>query len=100
MFTALLAIINYFGDSFDFLKNKKLIYIGKLSYGCYVYHYPLILLFKNRLDSIFIKFFDNFIIVHLLRDILLLLLTILVSHLSFKLFESKFLKLKQKFTYN
>jgi peptidoglycan/LPS O-acetylase OafA/YrhL len=100
IFSAMMLLIIYYrSSSLNFLANKHLVYLGKLSYGCYVYHYPIILLLKNRLDVLFSKFFPNLFFTHLFRDIVLLILTIVISHFSFKLFEKRFLKLKKKFKY-
>ncbi len=69
--------------------NKALNYIGKISYGLYIFHYPIILLFLSH----------GFITgVPLgIRILVALVVSIAVSGLSYSLFEKKFLGLKDKF---
>ncbi len=86
------------------LNNKVLIFIGKISYGIYIYHL-IILSFVNS------KYF-NLHINSLLPDILYrkywnylflfenIFLLLLVSWLSFIFIETKFLNFKKYFIYN
>jgi peptidoglycan/LPS O-acetylase OafA/YrhL len=69
--------------------NKALNYIGKISYGLYIFHYPIILLFLSR------GFINGMPLIA--RIFVALLLSIAVSGLSYSLFEKKFLNLKEKF---
>ena len=75
------------------LKSQSLRYLGKISYGLYVFHIACI--------ELIVKYSK----MHAGPDHLLLLptlslgLTILVSALSYRIFESPFLKLKSRFTY-
>lgn len=69
--------------------NKVLNYVGKISYGLYIFHYPIILLFLSR------GFINGMPLV--VRILAALLLSIGVSALSYSLFEKKFLGLKDKF---
>ncbi len=71
------------------LKTKFFSYTGKISYGLYVYH-PLIYFICSQLFHI-----DN-IIFDLLTK---LLITYIISSLSYYLFESYFLRLKRFFEY-
>jgi len=72
------------------LEKKALNFIGKISYGIYVYHltviYVLAYFFKDGKI--------NYIVVHLLT----LVITILIAKLSYHYFEMPFLKMKKKFT--
>jgi len=74
------------------LEFKWINYLGKISYGIYMYHLILIVVVMNVL----IKF-------NCLNDILLytisFLLTILVSAFSYEYIEKPFLKLKLKYSY-
>lgn len=77
------------------LENKVMSYLGKLSFGIYVYH-PLIIL----LASSFFKnngYFSEFIYTILVFS-LIFILTIIISHISYFYFEMRFLKLKSKFS--
>lgn len=69
--------------------NSGLNYIGKISYGMYIFHYPIILLFLSR------GFIGGMPLV--VRILTAFVLTMLVSGLSYSLFEKKFLGLKEKF---
>jgi peptidoglycan/LPS O-acetylase OafA/YrhL len=68
-------------------------YLGKISYGLYVFHMPMpsfVNILENRLRFIFIN--DPYI-----KLLFLLSLSILISHISYYYFESKFLSLKKYF---
>lgn len=69
-------------------ENTVMSYLGKISYGLYIFHFPLIYLCERYLSN------DRLIVV-----VSSLLLTILFSSLSFELFEKKINKLKEKFFY-
>jgi peptidoglycan/LPS O-acetylase OafA/YrhL len=73
----------------SFLNLSFMQYIGKISYGMYVWH-PLVLVTINKLyptPSVLLNF------------VLVLTLTTAVSALSFKFLETPFLKLKKYFAY-
>ena len=73
----------------SFFGNKQLNYIGKISYGMYIFHYPIILLFLAR------EFPGNLPVP--VKIISALILTILVSGISYQFFEKKFLVLKDRY---
>jgi len=88
---ALFSVLNS-----NFLKRvfsiKLFVFLGKRSYGLYVYH-----LFANTVSSIMIKYIPS-IPSNLLASFLYSLsITILVSIISYKVIEKPFLKLKKKF---
>lgn len=73
------------------LENKVFNYLGKISYGLYMYH-SIVIIFVINLSGIFhIK--SNFFIYSLV-----LLLTVSVSSISYSLFEKKMMRLKVKFS--
>jgi peptidoglycan/LPS O-acetylase OafA/YrhL len=86
-----LLIFFVFSDnkSFDKLKNQKILnYLGKISYGIYLYNALFIdLLDRNQWlhEHYFVKF------------ILDVFITLTVAALSYELFEKQFLKLKYRF---
>nr|WP_321234131.1 acyltransferase [uncultured Psychroserpens sp.] len=86
--------INNFGFT---IENKYLNYFGEISYGLYLYH----ILCMNLVLFISLKISDaytiNSTILLILMHLLTFAITIFVSHLSYKYFESYFLKLKTKF---
>lgn len=67
---------------------RPLQYLGKISYGLYVYHVPVIALAKNRLDGH---------LPPLALDAVMLAGTIAVSVLSYECFEKHCLNLKDRF---
>ncbi len=68
-------------------ENKWLDYLGKISYGLYVYHYPVI--------YITFSFFD--FIPKFIQIPIALIITIIISILSYEFFEKKFLILKDRY---
>jgi len=76
--------------SFDY---KWLNYLGKISYGIYVYHWIIILLVLNYC----IQFKGNSFLFNSIFYVGSLGLTILIAHFSFFKFESYFLKFKDRF---
>ena len=79
-------IINLNGSVLDF--------IGKISYGIYVLH-PLILFY---LSKIIVLSGDQNIFNYLVVYILTFSTTIFIAYLSYHYFESKFLKLKERYS--
>jgi peptidoglycan/LPS O-acetylase OafA/YrhL len=77
-----------FPDLFYILKNKFLVFTGKISYGLYLFHIPVLLL-TQWLNSN--KIYNNVISL-----IIYLSLTYLISFLSYKYIETFFLKFKNK----
>jgi peptidoglycan/LPS O-acetylase OafA/YrhL len=79
------------------IKNVIVNYIGKISYGIYMYHMIIV----NLVLFIALKFkFANqfgYTFTIIMINILSILGTILFSHLSFKYIEKYFIKLKSKF---
>ena len=79
------------------IKNPVLNYLGQISYGIYMFH----VIALNTVVFLFLKvewlktFNDNMTII--LIYILTFALTILMAHLSYRYFETYFLKLKNKF---
>ena len=77
------------------LENKTLKYLGKISYGIYMYHAIMIqfvgFLFLKLNSTIVFSGFYNIIIFNLL----VFIFTIITAHLSYKYFESYFLNLKK-----
>ncbi|UOE41527.1 acyltransferase [Chryseobacterium suipulveris] len=76
------------------LENKVFDYLGKISYGLYIYNPLIIFLISFVLkDLLTSSLFVNLILIYSVT----ILVVILVSHLSYFYFESKFLKWKDKF---
>ncbi|WP_410528623.1 acyltransferase family protein [Sphingobacterium sp. UDSM-2020] len=77
------------------LENKVFSYIGKLSFGLYVYHPLIILIFSKYLKF---NFFDSDTLNAVIVFITVLGSSIIISHLSYYYFEKKFLNRKVKFS--
>ena len=77
-------------------KNKILGYLGKISYGLYVYHVACIWLAQKIIETVISP---ERLLVHPLSILLLALtITILISMLSYHFLEKPFLRLKKRFT--
>lgn len=77
------------------LENRYLRYLGKISYGLYVYHkvvpLSLVLIFNKidvQIESVLLYYIVN------------LSILFLISHFSWQIIESPFLKLKSRFEYS
>lgn len=76
-------------------KIKVVDYFGKISYGIYMYHNIMIVL-SLKLCSMYLGHTSTlFFVISLITSILL---TLLISHLSYRYFEQFFLNLKTRFT--
>lgn len=76
--------------SFDY---KVTNYLGKISYGIYVYHWIIIYFMMNLLKN----YTDRSMLYNLLLYTSTIGFTIIISHISYYYFESYFLKFKDKF---
>jgi peptidoglycan/LPS O-acetylase OafA/YrhL len=79
------------------IKNRLLNYWGSISYGMYMFH--AVVLYIVTFLFLKIEFFYNLdnIVMIVASNILAFAITILFAHISYKYFESYFLKLKNKF---
>lgn len=85
------------------LNNSVLIFLGKISYGIYLYHNFIPTLFNSKFKNIYINpLLPEFLYkeyrgyLYLFENIVVL---ILISWLSFMLIEKRFLNLKKYFVY-
>jgi peptidoglycan/LPS O-acetylase OafA/YrhL len=70
----------------NFFSQKTTQYLGKISYGLYIYHFPVLGLFWK------FNYFGNTPLI--IKNILMLIIIILISIASYELFEKKFLVFK------
>jgi peptidoglycan/LPS O-acetylase OafA/YrhL len=78
-----------------FFSSGFMDYLGKISYGIYVYHNPLIAVLLILLSSFGLtSLFHQNILFQVMCFISYFIILITISHLSFQYFEKKFLKLK------
>ena len=92
LFTLMLAnvTVNYYPA----LNNKILNYLGKISYGIYMFHWAVIMLLVTTLSA---RLKTNYIPWNLVLYLLSVILTIVISAVSYHTIESYFLRLKHKF---
>jgi peptidoglycan/LPS O-acetylase OafA/YrhL len=83
-------------DSFYNLKNNFLDYIGRISYGMYMYHAIAISL-AITVAKLLENYFDSYIVLHISIYILTIIFTVALSIFSYKYYEGLFLSLKNKF---
>ena len=86
------SIIKFNGIIGYILNSPIMIYLGRISYGLYLFHKPIPYFFKLILSKI-INYDPNKYILFISA----LLLTIILSHLSFVIVESRFIKIKSRF---
>lgn len=79
-----------------YFDNKWFNYLGKISYGLYMYHFMII----PFCIYMYIKYcrFNSLLIENLLLYSVIILLTILISGISYQLFEQRFIKLKSRYS--
>jgi peptidoglycan/LPS O-acetylase OafA/YrhL len=80
-----------------FLENKVLKYLGKISYGLYMYHVVGIIIAINLIIFINPTFNGNDLFYNTLLSVLSISFTILISFLSYHFMERKILKFKDRF---
>jgi len=99
LFALVIAEQNYCENSlFKIGKKKILTYLGKISYGLYAYHLIAVFIVLSFVKTIGLHTKYTNLYLYFTIIISSFLLTILISHLSYKYIEKRFLKLKEKFT--
>lgn len=93
LFTLLIA--NVIHKNYWIFNNRLLNYLGKISYGIYMYHWIIILL----LIKLYLPYFpsSNFIRINILLYASEFIITIMIASLSYYTVEKYFLHLKKKF---
>lgn len=71
--------------------NKVLVYLGKISFGLYIYHWLI-------LEKMTHYFKNTSPFFQLLGILFIFLITVLIAALSYEMFEKRFLRLKKRFT--
>ena len=77
-------------DTVVSLENKTFDYLGKISYGIYMYHILMVVIVLKTLSYYNIQ---NVI----LENLLAVALTIVIASLSYKYLEERFIKIKERF---
>ncbi|WP_407524200.1 acyltransferase [Lacibacter sp. MH-610] len=81
----------------NFLNQKVFIFLGKYSYGLYVYHYILYMFFKDYFIRHIQAVVHNYWAAFFITGTLVIFVSVVVSILSYRLIELPFLKLKKYF---
>jgi peptidoglycan/LPS O-acetylase OafA/YrhL len=76
------------------LDSKLFNFIGKISYGIYIYHPLVIFIYVKSLGNFIEDIWYNYLIVFTL----ILGTTIVISYISYNFFEKKFIKMKDKYS--
>jgi peptidoglycan/LPS O-acetylase OafA/YrhL len=89
------AAVGFTGFVGRILETKSLVYCGKISYGIYIYHPFVSVLVGRVLDRLGISLPRN----AFAEFLLLTIITLLVSSVSWFLLEARIVKLKKRFEY-
>jgi peptidoglycan/LPS O-acetylase OafA/YrhL len=80
------------------LDNRFLKFFGKISYGLYVYHWPVfMLLFPFFLDKLSTALHLSGRMAELTSALIVTVIAVIISYFSFHFFEKPFLKLKTRY---
>lgn len=80
------------------ITNKYIHYLGTISYGIYMYH-ALAMQCIGLLFLIINKYYalNNVLIVAVVSNLLVIIVTVIMAHISYKYFEAPILKLKRNY---
>jgi peptidoglycan/LPS O-acetylase OafA/YrhL len=81
------------------VNNNALIWSGKYSYGLYVYHYIIFIILEFNITNGLSRLFDSTTICKLITGLITIILSLIISYLSYQYLESPFLRLKKHFSY-
>src|SRR5581483_6849073 len=76
-------------------KSKIMSYLGKISYGLFCYHGLVILLFTKLIEPL--GWLNNSTFVFFINPLLIFALTVLISIISYRYFETPLMALRTKF---
>ncbi len=96
----LIIILNVSSNKSSFIKfeNKGFNFLGKISYGIYMYHFIIVYIVLKLLSTY--GFLENItILMNVFIYFLTTILTLIISYLSYEFFEKYFLSLKSKHSY-
>ena len=88
-----LILITVEDDNSVVFRNKLISYLGTISYGIYMYH-PFVMFLVFPFANTYFKDNDSTLYYNLFVYSFVFCITILLSHLSYKYFESVFIKIK------
>lgn len=82
----------------NLLSVKWLTWLGKYSYGIYVFHWIVLNMFIYKIEAELIRTGMNINLTYFLTRLLGIIAVLLISYMSYHLFEKRFLRLKEKLT--
>jgi len=91
LFSLVIGFLSY--KPYWVLNHNVTTYLGKISYGIYLYHVIVIQFIGLIYIKIFSKLELNFYLIVLVYNSIVLLMTIYISHLSYQYFEKFFINL-------
>jgi peptidoglycan/LPS O-acetylase OafA/YrhL len=101
LFFVQLLVISLNGSAFasKILNHKKLFFIGKISYGIYVYHGLLVPFLNSYLYKAILSSLHNAFIASIIHTVISTCISIALAWVSWEIFERKFLSFKKYFAY-
>ncbi len=81
-------------------ENRLFNFLGKISYGLYVYHWVILILIIQLIKLLGVNFYESHILVNSLIYFLGITLTVFISYISYKYIEEPIVNLKNKFQKN
>jgi len=78
------------------MENKYISYLGKISYGIYMYHFMIIPFIMVAVKSLYGNM--HLVLFNIIVYALVITTTVAVSGLSYAVFEKRFIKMKSKFS--
>jgi peptidoglycan/LPS O-acetylase OafA/YrhL len=85
-------------NEINLMHHAALRFLGKISYGFYIYHWPIyVLLYSGITGYIQSHLLSDYLPVQFISACIIMLFTALVSIVSYLVIEKKFLKLKENF---
>jgi peptidoglycan/LPS O-acetylase OafA/YrhL len=79
--------------------HKILTFLGKISYGLYVYHWILYVFIKPPLENLIFGNLQHVALAKILTSLTILAIAIFTSYFSFLYIEKRFLRLKKRWVY-
>ena len=80
------------------MKTRALTFLGKYSYGLYVYHYIIYILIEYNLNGWVDLHFKGFFMRMMIPGLITVIFSVIISVVSYHFFEAHFLKLKKYFS--
>nr|NQU91700.1 acyltransferase [Bacteroidota bacterium] len=81
----------------EFLKHKILKFFGRISYGLYMIHFPVFMIFNERLIVFFQPYVKSLFLSEVISSLICASAAIIIANISYRYFESRFINLKERF---